>query len=176
VPPQGLPGVDWESCMTMNDTWGYKSYDDDWKDTKTLVRTLVDAASKGGNFLLNIGPKPDGTIPEPIVSRLHEMGAWMRQNGASIYGTTASPFSEQPAWGRYTRKGSTLYAHVFEWPKDRKLPLAPGVSPSRAYLLVDGKPLQLERTDAGVVVDLPAAAPSSIDAVLVLEGARTAAR
>jgi alpha-L-fucosidase len=167
VPPQGLPGVDWESCMTMNDTWGYKSYDDDWKDTKTLVRTLVDAASKGGNFLLNIGPKADGTIPEPIVSRLREMGAWMRENGESIYGTTASPYAEQPSWGRFTRKGDTLYAHVFEWPKDGRLAL-PG-APARAYLLADRKPLEVERTAGGAVVHLPAVPPSTIDAVLVLE-------
>ena len=85
IPSTGQPGVDWESCMTMNDTWGYRSFDDNWKSTETLVRNLVDIASKGGNYLLNIGPMADGAIPTPIVQRLEEMGAWMKVNGEFIY-------------------------------------------------------------------------------------------
>jgi alpha-L-fucosidase len=171
VPPQGLPGIDWESCMTMNDTWGYKSFDDDWKDSKTLLRTLVDVASKGGNLLLNVGPTATGEIPTESVSRLAEMGKWMKVNGESIYGTTASPFPAQPAWGRYTRKGTTLYAHVFDWPKGNRLPLTGLTSaPARAYLLADRKPLPIANTAEGLSVQLPAVAPSRIDAVLVLEG------
>jgi alpha-L-fucosidase len=171
VPPQGLPGMDWESCMTMNDTWGYKSFDDDWKDSKTLMRTLVDVASKGGNLLLNVGPTATGEIPTESVSRLAEMGKWMEVNGESIYGTTASPFPTQPAWGRYTRKGDKLYAHVFDWPKGGLLPLTGLTSfPSRAYLLADRKPLPISNTPEGISVQLPAVAPNRIDAVLVLEG------
>lgn len=171
VPPQGLPGIDWESCMTMNDTWGYKSFDDNWKDSKTLVRTLADAASKGGNFLLNVGPNALGEIPAQSVSRLAELGAWMEVNGESIYGTTASPFPTQPAWGRYTRKGSSLYAHIFDWPKGNRLVLE-GVKqlPSRVYLLADRKPLAVEQTADGFTVQLPGTPPSRIDAVLVVEG------
>lgn len=179
VPPTGLPSVDWEACMTMNDTWGYKSYDDNWKSPGTLIHTLVDIASKGGNFLLNVGPKPDGTIPEPSVHRLREIGDWMQANGESIYGTTASPFAEQPAWGRFTRKPGKLYAHVFDWPKDRKLQVA-GLTqkPTRAYLLADPdrKPLAVEATSAGIVVSLPEVPTSTIDAVVVLETAQTARR
>ena len=78
VPPEGLPGVDWETCMTLNDTWGFQSFDDGWKDTRTLVRTLIDVASKGGNFLLNVGPTAQGMIPSQSVSRLREMGDWLR--------------------------------------------------------------------------------------------------
>ena len=173
VPPEGLPGVDWETCMTINNTWGFQSFDDAWKDTRTLVRTLVDVASKGGNLLLNVGPTSQGIIPAQSVSRLQEMGDWMRANGAAIYGTSASPFG-LPAWGRYTTKGGTVYAHVFDWPKEGKLPLT-GVTarPSRVYLLADRKPLDVApNAEGGFTVQLPAVTPSTIDAVLVLEGAR----
>jgi alpha-L-fucosidase len=171
VPPEGLPGVDWETCMTMNDTWGFKSYDDNWKDTRTLVRTLIDVASKGGNFLVNVGPTSQGLIPGPSVARLREMGDWMRANGEAIYGTTVSPYG-LPAWGRYTAKSGRVYAHVFDWPKGGKLELT-GVKerPTRAYLLADKKPLAIEQTDGAFTVQLPAVPPSSIATVLVLETA-----
>ena len=170
VPPEGLPGIDWETCMTMNETWGFKAFDDNWKDARTLVRTLVDVASKGGNFLLNVGPTAEGVIPEPSVSRLREMGDWMRTNGEAIYGTTVSPYG-QPAWGRYTAKGRTVYAHVFDWPKAGTRLELTGVKekPSRAYLLADGKPLAVEPAGAGFAVQLPAVPPSTIASVLVLE-------
>ena len=170
IPPQGLPGVDWESCMTLNGTWGYKSYDDNWKDTRTLVRTLVDIASKGGNYLLNVGPKADGTIPAPSESRLLEMGAWLQVNGEAIYGTQASPFPEQPDWGRFTRKSGVLYTHIFDWPEDKVLTI-PHLDqpPVRAFLLADQEPLEVEQTDQGVAVQLPDVPPSTIATVLVLE-------
>ena len=169
VPPEGLPGVDWETCMTMNDTWGYKSFDDNWKDTRTLLRTLIDVASKGGNFLLNVGPTAQGEIPHQSLARLREMGDWMRTNGESIYATTVSPFGA-PAWGRYTAKPGRVYAHVFDWPKDGRLVLT-GMKdkPVSAMLLADRKPLAIEQTEAGIVVQLPAVAPSSIASVIVLD-------
>jgi alpha-L-fucosidase len=172
VPPEGLPGVDWETCMTLNDTWGFQSFDDGWKDTRTLVRLLIDASSKGGNFLLNVGPTVQGVIPSQSVSRLREMGDWMRANGEAVYGTTASPYG-LPAWGRYTAKASNgrVYAHVFEWPKDRRLALT-GVTakPGSVYLLADRKPLTVEQSGDGWVVQLPAVKPSAISSVLVIEG------
>jgi alpha-L-fucosidase len=169
VPATGLPGIDWETCMTMNDTWGFKSFDDGWKDSRTLLRTMIDAASKGGNFLLNVGPTPTGVIPSESVSRLQEMGKWMRANGDAIYATTASPYAA-PAWGRYKAKSGRVYAHVFDWPKNGQLALT-GVSvkPSAVYLLSDKKPLTVEKVGEDFVVKLPSVAPSSIASVVVLE-------
>ena len=169
VPATGLPGVDWETCMTMNDTWGYKSYDDGWKDTRTLLRTMIDIASKGGNFLLNVGPTSEGQIPAESVARLREMGKWMRANGEAIYATSASP-SAAPEWGRYTTKAGRVYALVFDWPKDGRLPLT-GITakPTGAHLLADRKPLAVEQAGGGYMVRLPAVAPSSLASVVVLE-------
>lgn len=120
VPPTGLD-YDWEVCMTMNTSWGYKWYDDNWKSTEDLIKMLVDIASKGGNLLLNVGPTAEGEIPKPSVERLKEMGRWMQLNGESIYGTSAGPFFKLP-WGRCTTKEvdgvTNFYLHVFDWPKD----------------------------------------------------------
>ena len=143
IPPGGLPGVDWETCMTMNDHWGYNQVDDHWKSTEDLIRKLVDIASKNGNFLLNVGPRADGRFPEPCVQRLREIGAWMDVNGESIHGTVAGPFKEALPWGRCTQKpladGHTrLYLHVFDWPTDRRLVVGGLLNePRRARLLAD---------------------------------------
>ncbi len=103
IPATGYPGGrDWETCMTMNDTWGFKSYDQNWKSTKDLVRNLVDIASKGGNYLLNVGPTSLGEIPGPSIERLEAIGGWMKQNGEAIYATSASPFKKL-AWGRCSK-------------------------------------------------------------------------
>lgn len=116
IPATGFPGRDWETCMTINDTWGYKSEDTDFKSTQNLLRNLIDIASKGGNYLLNVGPDARGVIPPPEVSRLAEMGAWLRENGRSIYGTTASPYRKLPFDGRATVRGNSLFLNVFTWP------------------------------------------------------------
>ena len=173
--PNGIPGKDWETCMTMNGTWGYKSFDDKWKSTQTLVRNLIDIASKGGNYLLNVGPTSEGLIPQPSVDRLKEMGKWMSLNGESIYGTTASPFAEQLPWGRCTRrvtaKGETLYLHVFDWPADGKLvvPPLPGKVES-AWLLATGESLPIN-TDANgaLILRLPKDAPDNISSTIKVD-------
>jgi alpha-L-fucosidase len=172
IPATGLPGVDWESCMTMNDTWGYKSYDHNWKSAEDLIRKLVDIASKGGNFLLNVGPTAEGLIPDASVERLAAIGKWMKVNSESIYGTTASPLGTLP-WGRCTAKHGKLYLHVFDWPTNLRLEV-PGLKNQvkKAYLLSDRTRTRLsvrrELKDK-IVVRIPREAPDSVDTVVVLE-------
>jgi alpha-L-fucosidase len=172
IPATGLPGVDWETCMTMNDTWGYKSYDQNWKSTEDLIRKLADIASKGGNFLLNVGPTAEGLIPAASVERLANIGKWMAVNSESIYGTTASPIGAVP-WGRCTAKPGKLYLHVFNWPADGNLhvPAVKG-EVKKAYLLAESKHTKLTvRSDVEgrAIIVLPKHAPDPVDSVVVLE-------
>lgn len=173
IPATGYPGRDWETCMTMNDTWGYKSFDNNWKSTEMLIRNLVDIASKGGNYLLNVGPNSLGEIPAPSVERLHAIGAWMKRNGKAIYATSPSPFKRLP-WGRCTRvtgkSGSTLYLHVFDWPRDGKL-MVPGLlnEVEGASLMVGGKKLATARGADGVTISIPPTAPDAISSTIVLK-------
>jgi len=173
IPATGIPGRDWETCMTMNNTWGYKSYDHDWKSTETLIRNLVDIASKGGNYLLNVGPKPDGTIPQPSIERLQQVGEWMKIHGDAIYGTTASP-TRRPGWGRITTKAggdeTTFYLHVFDWPADGKLPVAVSNQPLSCCLLADpDRRFEVDRGEDGLVARLTGEAPDAICSVVVLK-------
>jgi len=169
IPDTGYQNRDWETCMTMNDTWGYKSYDQNWKSTQTLIRNLIDIASKGGNYLLNVGPTAEGTIPEASVQRLREIGKWMKINGQAIYGTTASPFKNLP-WGRCTKKGNTLYLHIFTWPEDGILRLPMNGKPLYARLLADpGHPLKVTRHESFVEISLPSLAPDPIASVVMLK-------
>jgi len=119
IPADALPGGRlWETCMTINDTWGYAKNDTNWKSREDLVRKLIDIASKGGNFLLNVGPTAEGEFPAAIDERLARIGAWMKVNGEGIYGTTRSPFRKLSFNGRVTAKGNSIYLHVFDWPRE----------------------------------------------------------
>ncbi len=169
IPDTG-PDYDWETCMTMNDNWGYTSYDHNWKSSETLIRSLVDIASKGGNLLLNVGPTAGGLIPEPSLERLAIIGEWMKVNGQAIYGTTGSPF-RKPEWGRYTKSAGRIYAHIFEWPETGLLRIpAADLQVTRAYLLADQKSdLRVEKTQGGLLIHLPGKAPDAIATVIAVE-------
>ncbi len=173
IPPTGLD-YDWEVCMTMNTSWGYKWYDNDWKSSQTLIHNLVDIASKGGNFLLNVGPTAEGLIPDSSVVRLKEIGEWMQKNGESIYGTSASPFYKLP-WGRCTQKqtdkGIRLYLHVFDWPKNGELRI-PGLKTrfSDVYLLSNpNQKFNWMFKDGDAVIYAPAVIFDPINTVIVVE-------
>ncbi|MGB7537693.1 MAG: alpha-L-fucosidase [Anaerolineales bacterium] len=170
IPESGLAG-DWESCLTMNDHWGYHAGDHHWKSARELVRSLVDIASKGGNLLLNVGPKPDGSIPWESRERLKAVGRWMHAFGGSIYGSSASPFSSAPAWGRCTAMPGLLYAHVFDWPRERilRLPAIRNMIGAAYPLGRPRAPLSFRRAGEGIEIDLPARAPDLWDSVIVLE-------
>lgn len=185
TPEQSIPdmpsngdGTDWETCMTLNDNWGYAAHDVRWKTTEDVLQKLIDIASKGGNYLLNIGPKADGTFPTESINCLKEVGSWMKVNSEAIYGTIPSPFVSQLDWGRATRKEvdgkQLLYLHVFTqyWPKDGKL-LVPdfGSGIKRAYLLIDAKKTSLPIDEMGDnhIFSLPLDAPDKISTTIVVE-------
>ena len=171
VPEKRPTGLPWESCMTMNDTWGYKSYDFNWKSSKTLICYLIDAVSKGGNFLLNVGPKASGLIPQTSVERLREIGAWMKVNSEAIYCASEYPIG-QPQWGRFTKKPGKLYAHIFDWPKDQRLRVCvPSCKLTRAYMLADRDQnrLKIDRSNGEFAISLPTEGSDQIVTVVVLE-------
>ena len=175
IPATGLNDVDWETCMTMNDHWGYNKYDKNFKSTKELLQMIADIASKGGNYLLNVGPTAEGLFPQESIDRLKEIGEWMKVNGESIYGTRASPFAKLDL-GRCTQKtigkNTRLYLHVFNWPVDGKLTV-PGIfnKPVQAYLLSDSqkKLLATTRKEDAIIVDVPSISPDEINSVVVLD-------
>ena len=105
IPASVAAGIDWETCESINNSWGFNKSEQHWKTSENLIRNLCDIASKGGNYLLNVGPTSEGLIPQPGIERLAEVGAWMNVNGDAIYGTSASPL-KQPPWGRYSKKVS----------------------------------------------------------------------
>ena len=176
IPATGIEGKNWESCMTMNDTWGFKSYDNNWKRTETLVRNLIDIASKGGNYLLNVGPTSEGLIPEPSVVRLKEMGEWLKTNGEAIYGTQPSPFRELSFHGRCTQrttaKGTRLYLHLFEIPEDGKVALS-GLENkvTRVWALKDPRKrrLAVNKQGAELIIDVNRIVPDLYATVIVLD-------
>ena len=160
----------WETCQTMNNSWGYNSSDNRYKTPGTLIRQLVAVVSRDGNYLLNIGPKGDGTVPERTASILDSIGAWMHINGESIYGTTRSPFAAEPAWGLYTKKPGKLYAHIFKWPADSHLKIPALKNKVEKVYLLDNPSsnLKFNNNKDSINITLPANAPDTVNSVVVI--------
>lgn len=175
IPATGAGDADWESCMTMNnETWGFHKHRTEWKSAETLIHNVVDTASKGGNYLLNIGPMASGEVPPESVERLIAVGRWTAVNGEAIYGTTTSPFANL-TWGRCTVKACTdgttkLYLHVFDWPEGGVLRV-PGLLNDvvSAEVLSDGAPVTVARAGEDVVLSaLPLTPPDKVNTVVTL--------
>ena len=164
VPATGWPGVDWESCITMNDNWGYNAQDHHFKSDEQLIGLLVETASKGGNLLLNVGPRADGTFPDESVQRLAAIGRWMRINGTAIYGSTASPFADTAF--RVTSQPRRLNLFFKKWAPVAELP---GLKTpiARAYVMAD--PARTALATNGAQVVLPAQAPGGPWPLVVVE-------
>lgn len=169
IPASGLPGEDWESCITMNDNWGYKAVDQNWKSPRKLVELLVETASKGGNLLLNVGPMGDGRFPAESVSRLEAIGKWMTVHGKAIYGTTASRFAEARGFLSTTSGDRLLHLFVLDW-KAGALTL-PGLAtrPIKATLLgAKEVSLPVAQVNGEMAVMLPELAPDVLLPVVTL--------
>ena len=175
VPPTGIPGWDWEVCHTMNESFGYSIHDNRWKTTAQMLHLIIDTVSKGGNFLMNVGPMANGEIPLEAIELLEGVGGWLTRHGDAIYGTQASPFSELPFNGRCTRKaledGNTrLYLHLFDWPKSKKIQFDNLLNAVlKAQVLNDHSHLKLHQENEITTIVLPQNAPDEIASVIMLD-------
>jgi alpha-L-fucosidase len=157
-----------EMCTTINNSWGYDARDEEYKSTKELVQLLVKAAGYDANLLLNVGPRPDGTIPSELVSRLKEVGAWLATNGESIYGTRGGPMAPRP-WGVTTHRGDRVFLHVLDW-RDRVLALPrPARAVAGAHYLKDGRQVPFRLEEDALLIHLDPAAADPIDTIVVLQ-------
>lgn len=158
----------WETCMTINNTWAYNAHDHNYKSAQFLIRGLVEVASRGGNFLLNVGPQPDGVIQPEFQERLRAIGDWLAVNGESIYGTTYGPVQGINSF-RTTTKRETIYAHIFDWPSSSLQ--IPGIRSKvvAAHLLANGQPVKFSQTEQNVELQLPSQAPDTNVSVVSLK-------
>jgi len=159
----------WEACMTMNESWGYHRADDAWKTPKQIIGNLITCARDGGNYLLNIGPRADGSIPEESVRILNVVGTWMDQYGDTIYGAERCSVNRS-RFANFTRKGTTLYVHVHAWPGAEWAIGGLRTTVKSARLLPEGEPVAFEQDEFRVrFKGLPAEAPDGPVSVLALE-------
>ncbi len=129
---------DWESCMTINDSWGYIPTDNNWKNPQRIAQNLVECCRDGGNYLLNIGPRADGSVPAPSVQTLQAVGKWLQKNGEAVYGTQICKFPHGNI-GVYTRRGNTLYTIIYYWPGETMTVGGATFKVKSAKLLASGK-------------------------------------
>jgi alpha-L-fucosidase len=166
---------DWETPVTLNDTWGFKRDDHNWKPTSILVQQLVQVISRGGNYLLNVGPTAEGLIPQPSLDRLAEVGRWLKTNNEAVYGNGPSPFPYELPWGLITTKPGRLYLHVFNWPQKELVLFGLKSKVQDAYLLANKSKLKIKQVadiasdHQDLTIQLPAVAPDKHDSVIVLE-------
>lgn len=176
IPATVTPG-DWEVPATLNNTWGFKKNDHEWKSPEALTRLLFDIAAKGGNYLLNVGPTAEGLIPQESVDILGKVGEWMKVNSECIYGTQASPFKTEFKWGNITQKQGKLYLGIFNWPTADFYLEGLKNKVKKAYLLADKEQKALpfkasynkKTGHYRLKIDLPKTAPDKVVSVVVLE-------
>ena len=167
--PKRRQDFDWEAPVTMNHTWAYKRDDHHWKSTDYILWQLTYSASLGGNYLLNIGPKGDGSVPEESVTRLKEVGEWMKVNSEAIYAAKPSPFINAFDWGGITTKGNKLYLNISAWPQNGLSIFGIKNDIKKAYYLADKKEVSFEKQQGYLLLDLPKEAPHKHINVVVLE-------
>ena len=163
----GISQLPLESCITMNNSWGYRITDKAYKSSDEIIRTLVRTAGRNGNLLLNVGPRPDGCLPDEALERLHQLGEWMHQNGETIYGTRGGIIPPHD-WGVTTQRGNTLYVHILNL-KDNALYLPLNTKQvKRAMMFADKRRLRYVTAGDGITVMLPGT-PQGVDTILELE-------
>jgi alpha-L-fucosidase len=187
--PPGVIKTPWEACMTINRHWGYNKNDNEWKSAESLIRNLIDITSKGGNYLLNVGPTAEGVIPAPEADRLEEIGRWMKVNGEAVYGAGPTPFGEElgtfsdtekdaggkPAFlpgrkWRFTTKPGKLYVILYQWPDGPlELPLMKPKVKRAVLLAAPAMPLELTIQNGRNYIRLPAEAPDKVASVIALD-------
>jgi alpha-L-fucosidase len=164
--PRGPVEGDWETPATLNDTWGFRSDDHNWKSVEELLHLLVDLASKGVNYLLNVGPTAEGLIPPESVERLEAIGRWMDVNGEAIHGSGPNPWPWEFEWGRVTTKPGRLYLHLYEWPSELRLNGLRSTVTGARLLAEPAQALELEQSGDGLTLKLPASRPDPIVSVI----------
>ena len=171
IPHHNVEGL-WEAVDTTNDSWGYAGYDENWKSSKTIIENVISCVARGGTYMLNIGPRGDGTIPERAADSLRKSGQWFKRYPQVVYGTESSPWEHALPWGDVTVKGHTMYLSVFDWASGGSLYL-PGLKTKiRKAKLVDGKmvgELKYEKINGWVKLNIPFKAPDEYVSVIELE-------